>query len=91
MSEQQAGNLRPEPRIDSDTVRALARYAGIDISDDDLAAHTDFLRAHARAVRAWDRWPLALRLEGGHIRFVAPLSTDELLRAPYSGDSRVKA
>jgi hypothetical protein len=90
MSEQQAGNLRPEPRVDSDTVRALARYAGIDISDDDLAAHTDFLRAHARAVRAWDRWPLALQLEDGHIRFVAPLSTDELLRAPYS-DSRVKA
>jgi hypothetical protein len=91
MSQQQAGNLRPEPWVDSDTVRALARYAGIDISDDDLAAHTDFLRAHARAVRAWDRWPLALQLEDGHIRFVAPLSTDELLRAPYSGGSRVKA
>ena len=73
-----APHRRPSRLIDEESVRRLARYAGLPLPEERLEGLADLLSQHLADVRAWEKERLGFWFEEGTYSVVKPEVLDRV-------------
>ena len=63
---------RPERKVDAETVRRLAEYAGLPLSNDRVELQLGFLKDQLQMMKEWENLRLGFWFEGGRLSLVKP-------------------